>query len=364
MTSNTLPTLTDRYVAAAIAHAPAGQREDLAREIRALIADTMDAVEARNPAPALGPAVPSRPAIEIERTALNELGDPAALAIRYSGRVQHLIGPTVYPAWRSMLILILSIVVPIVAAVIFAARLMEGATVGEAILSAGWNTFEVALQTLFWFTLVFAIIERTVRDTPRETAFQQGLESVGASTDATIAALTGADTPRGTGWTVDDLPAHADGDRITPLELGATIATTVFALAGITWVWLGYRATVDGASFQLFAPDVATLWIPWFIGVLIIELLFTIAVFLRGRWTTTYAVGNALLGLAFAAPAVYLLANDLLLNPELVAAIDAATGSAWLRPTFVISAVVIVVICVWDAIDGFAKARRARVRVS
>jgi uncharacterized membrane protein len=65
------------------------------------------------------------------------------------------------------------------------------------------------------------------------------------------------------------------------------------------------------------------------------------------------------LGAAFAIPAVYLIQNDLLLNPELVAAITASTGSTWLSVTGTITMVVIVAITVWDAIDGFRKARRA-----
>ena len=67
---------------------------------------------------------------------------------------------------------------------------------------------------------------------------------------------------------------------------------------------------------------------------------------------------NTLLGAAFAIPGLYLLANGLLLNPVIVDAVTDA-GGTWLRATTIIAGVVIVAIVVWDAIDGFRKARRA-----
>ena len=89
-----------------------------------------------------------------------------------------------------------------------------------------------------------------------------------------------------------------------------------------------------------------------------LEIVFTVAVYLRGHWTYTYAVGNALLGAAFAIPALYLLSNHLLFNPAFVDALADATGE-WLQITTVITGVVIAAVVVWDAIDGFLKARRA-----
>ncbi len=86
--------------------------------------------------------------------------------------------------------------------------------------------------------------------------------------------------------------------------------------------------------------------------------MFTVAVYLRGRWTYTYAVGNALLGAAFAIPALYLLSNHLLFNPAFVDALGDASGE-WLQITTLVTGIIIAVIVVWDAIDGFLKARRA-----
>ena len=91
--------------------------------------------------------------------------------------------------------------------------------------------------------------------------------------------------------------------------------------------------------------------------------VFTVLLYVRGRWTWAFAVVNAVLGAAFAIPAVYLLQNRLLFNPELVAAIEAQTPGDWLSITSLITVIVVVIIVGWDAIDGFLKARRAQGRL-
>ena len=133
----------------------------------------------------------------------------------------------------------------------------------------------------------------------------------------------------------------------------------VLVLAALVWVQLQPSIVIDGQAFALFDPSLWSFWLPWFIAVLIGEVLLTVARFLRGRWTLGFAVLNAALGAAFALPALYLWQNDLLLNPALVDAISVSTGSAWIGATGTITAIVIVVIVVFDAVDGFRKARRA-----
>lgn len=91
-----------------------------------------------------------------------------------------------------------------------------------------------------------------------------------------------------------------------------------------------------------------------------LETVLTIALFVRQRWTYPFALANAILGAAFAIPALYLLQNDLLFNPALVEKIAAATGGgAWIDTSALITGVVVAVVIAWDTIDGFRKARRA-----
>ena len=96
-----------------------------------------------------------------ERAALAELGDPDALAAQYTDTTRFLIGPRLYPEWERLLLLLLPIVVPIAGIAVGAVGWVSGKPVGEAIVSGLGVAFNVAVQLTFWFTLVFAIAERT-----------------------------------------------------------------------------------------------------------------------------------------------------------------------------------------------------------
>ena len=338
MTSTT-PTLTERYVSAVLSGVPTGDRDELEREIRALIADTVDAKTADG----------TLAADAVERAALTELGDPGALASRYSaGRADYLLGPNVYPVWFALVSRLLAILVPLIGVLALAASLIDGSTIGTAIVAGITAAFQVAVQTLFWFTVVFAIIERV--GGPKERAELSA-----------AAAAVGVRDPGARPWTLDDLPALPVAERISLGELVGTIALNVVLLGALVWLQLGSTIDIDGQSTQVVNPALPSFWLPWFIVVTILKIVLTVAVYLRGRWTYAYAVGNALHGAAFAIPAIYLLANDLLFNPALVdAAVAAGDGTtSWIQPTKVIIGVSVAAIVGWDAIDGFLKARRS-----
>ncbi len=313
----TTPTLTDRYVAATLQCVPGRQRTDLEPELRALVADTVDARDGD------------------ERAALTELGSPGALAARYTDSPQYLIGPALFGPWRTLVTRLLVILVPILSAAVLASNLLAGASIGQAILGAAGAAWMAAIQLLFWFTLVFAIMERT------------------------LGPSAGRSTVDGRAWTPDDLPELPDDGRMGVTELVFTVFFNVLVLAALVWVQLQPVIVIDGQAFALFDQALWSFWLPWFIVVLIGEVVLTVVRFLRGHWTWPLAVANAALGAAFALPALYLWQNDLLLNPDLVAAISASAGSAWIGVTGTITAIVIVVIVTWDAVDGFRKARLA-----
>jgi hypothetical protein len=305
--------LTDRYVHAVLSAVPGRERADLEPDIRSLVADTVDA---RN---------------GDERAALTELGDPAVLATRYADRPQYVIGPALYGEWRRLLSLLLPILVPIIFAVVLGSSLLGGSTVGESIVAAMASGFSVGLQTAFWVTLVFALIERfgTPGVPPRRE------------------------------WSVDDLPELPADGRVSVVEIGVSIAFNILVIAALLWVQLQSPIAIDGESFSLFDPALWSLWLPWFIGVTLLEIGMLVWILWRGRWTWGAAIVNAVLGAAFAIPAIYLLANDMLFNPALVAELAEIADGAWLDPTMTIIAVAGAVVTIWDAIDGFLKARRA-----
>jgi hypothetical protein len=314
-----MTSLTDRYVWAVLRAVPQGKRTDLEPEIRALVADAVDA-HAGNASPEAA-----------ERAALAELGDPDALAARYMDKTRFLIGPRLYPEWERLLTLLLPIVVPIAGIAVGAVGWVSGKTVGEAIVSGLGVAFTVAVQLTFWFTLVFAIAERT---------------------GSAVAPLTGHP------WSPDDLPDVPAPDRMSLGEAIATIAFGVFVLVAIVWVQLASPIVIDGTSYPLFDPATWAWWVWYVLALTVAEIVFAAALYLRGRWTWEFATVNALLGSALAIPAVYLISENLLFNDELVATIDAQTTAAWFSTTMAITVLVIVLVTVVDGVDGFRKAWR------
>lgn len=141
-------TLTDRYVALVVRRIPADQRGDVADELRATIADT---VEARGPA---GPEA-------AEREVLTEMGDPIRLAARYTDRPLALIGPALYPTYIRLLTVLLSTVLPVVTAVSAVLDVLDGQGAGEVIGGAVGAVLSLSTQMIAWLTVVFALVERS-----------------------------------------------------------------------------------------------------------------------------------------------------------------------------------------------------------
>jgi hypothetical protein len=313
-----MTTLTDRYVWGVLRSIPEADRSELEPEIRALVAD---AVEARIAAGATD--------ADAERAALIELGDPESLAARYADRKQSLLGPPMYGAWKRVVVPILSVVVPIVTIVDGVFGLISGATPGETIVSMLSTAYIVAVMILFWVTLVFALLER-------------------AGTEMSV--------PAGE-WTPDALADVPAPERLGAGELIGSVIASVIVATLIVWQQLQPPIVIDGVAEPLFDPALWSFWLPWFLVVTLVELVFTVVLYIRGRWTYAFATVNAALGAAFAIPAIWLIANGLLLNPAIKEAVLAA-GGTWLEVSATITAVVVAVIVAWDAFDGFRKAYR------
>lgn len=321
--------LTDRYVWGVVRAVPESQRPELEPEIRAMIADAIDARMANGS--------PDEPADAVERAVLTELGDPEVLAARYTDRTLYLIGPSYFLVWKRLLLTLLPIVVPISAIAVMAARSFAGdASIGD-ILAAGLTVaFNVTIQLVFWFTVVFAVIER----------------------GELKPAVAGAD------WTPDRLPALPAPGRLSLVELALSVAALVVAGVFIVWQQVAAPITIDGQSYPVFDPALWSFWLPWFLVVIGLELVFTGALYMAGRWTWPFAIVNAVLAAAFAVPAVWLIQSDQLFNPAAADALAVAGFGGAIAPTGLILAISIAVISAWDAVDGFLKASRTSRRLA
>jgi hypothetical protein len=91
-----------------------------------------------------------------------------------------------------------------------------------------------------------------------------------------------------------------------------------------------------------------------------LEATLAIVVYLVGRWTPALAVVNAVLALAFAVPALVLLAQGQLLNPEFFPTVVGEDGGEVAAIVNVLFGFGIAIIAIWDIVDVILKTIRAR----
>ena len=318
-------TLTDRYVDAVIRTIGEKQREDVAAELRASIADQIEARIDDGETPE-----------DAERAVLTALGDPDELAAGYSDRQLFLIGPRYYLTWWRLLKLLLWIVPVCVAFAVALGQVLSGAGVGEVIGSVWGITLSVVAHVAFWTTLVFAILDRTT-----------------SPADAGI-----------TEWSLDRLPVpRPKGAGLA--DMLASVIMSLLLIGVVLWDVIAGAAYIDGAGYDgvwmhVLDPGLWPGWILALIALQALEVALAVTVYVRQGWSYRLATANAVLALAYAAGTLWLIASDALINPELIAALTALGGEDL---DVVIPALIgffTVGIAVWDVIDGFLKARSTR----
>ncbi|MFE5672359.1 permease prefix domain 1-containing protein [Agromyces sp. NPDC056523] len=316
--SEPTPTLTDRYVWAAARRMPEAQRTEFGRELRERIGDEVDARLADGTAPA-----------DAERAVLVELGDPDALAAEYADRPMQLIGPRYFLAWRRLLTLLYAIVLPIAGAGLLLAQLLAGAEPGEIAGSVVSTLLALVVHLAFWVTLVFAILERS----PQTQALAP--------------------------WTPEQLRELPDTGRSG--RLSDLIASLVFlTLFAVVIVWQQAEPFAFGAAdaMPILDPELWSFWLPYFLVLIVLEMLFAIAVYAWG-WNWWLVAANVVLNVAFTVPALWLFATGQLLNPEFLEVIGWPWGEGSDVTTIVI-VVVFVGVAIWDVVDGVIKTVRGR----
>lgn len=315
--------LAERYVHAATRRLGDDQREDVALELRAGIADRVDSLQAEDPT--LSPEA-------AERAALVELGDPDALAASYAGTPQHLIGPEHFATYVRTLKAITVVAVPIAVVAIAVIGSLTGDGPLEVLGRAAWIGFSLVVQIAFWVTLAFAIVERS---------------------DQTSAADLGAEP-----WRPEQLPELPAGPRAA---LGETVTNVVWLgiLAGLV-VWQQVLPFVSDAGERLpvLDPDLWSFWLPLVLVALALEACFEVVKYRAGgTWTTSFAVVNTVTAAILAAPVAWLAYEERLLNPAFVAHAQSQWAEFDPGVAHTIVLVAAVVIWAWDTLDGWRSTR-------
>lgn len=310
----TADTLTNRYVAEVVRRIPADQRDDVAAELRATIDDTIDASDAADRGAA-------------EHAVIADLGDPIRLAAQYADRPLALIGPDLYPTYVRVLTMLLSVVVPIVTAIVVIVDVTENNNVGTAIGAGIGAVLTVGAQMIAWLTVIFALLERL---------------------------HVGKDV--GEAWSPDRLPRPRQ-ERPSAAACAAVVWNAAL-LALILWQYAAepYRGGDD--RLAVLDPDLWSGWIwPIVIGLAAIVVLEVLRIG-RGSWSLPLVGWYAAAEAAVSLPLAWLLYDQRLLNPELVASIGDDHVAA--DPVWSAAALIVLVIGAVEVVKRFREARAAR----
>jgi hypothetical protein len=324
MTATGLPTadtLTDRYVWAVLRSIPEKQRADIDAELRATIADAVDARREAGGSEA-----------DAERGALVDLGDPAILAAGYADRPLHLIGPALFLDYSRLLRLLLAIVLPCVVLGVGIANAIQGHSFGEVVGGAVVTALTVGVHLCFWITLIFAILERT---------------------RTTLSPFVP--------WSPDGLSAVPSGPRT---GFGEAITTVVFLLlfaGGIAWQqFFSVFDDAERTPIPFLEPGLWSFWLPYALVITGLQIVLAVVLFGVGRWTWPLATAHAVLAFALAIPALWLLVTGRLLNEAFFAEFGWAEIIQPGGVVVLVGALVVAGIAIGTAVDGFVKARRGR----
>ena len=245
--------LIDRYAHEVGQYLPHRLRADVEAELRSLLTDSVEEK-------ALLGGVPADD--ELAATVLREFGTPKEVAARYAPEPQYLIGPRLYPAYRTAVRVMLPALAAVVLMLVVVGQFRhpgEPPSVAPFIRATGsflWG----ALVNLGIMTLVFALVERAIRQ--REAA--------------------------GKAWDPSALPPVNDPDRIS--YFGRIFA--LYAIAALAllfnffpdWVAVYLFRNDDASVYPLLTPDF-TRYLPLINAWWFLAFVLNVAVLRRGRWT-------------------------------------------------------------------------------
>lgn len=263
--------MIDRYVYDVGRRLPAKQREDIRKELKSLL---MDALDARTG---------GKEATQDDVTAvLREFGSPADAAAKYAGD-RYVIGPRLYPFYRTVMLIVLGAVAFGLAVSFIVGAFTEpiggqnlgqlpkfiAATLGQFLATV----FSGALSAFGGVTLTFLIIERAMEASGKQPNFE--------------AMWDPADLPpvpkRGAGWK----PAES----ITSLVFCAVLLVLINFIPEIFSFFIA-DAAGQVQRYPLIAPEALKAYLPlWSVGLALTMLLHT-ALLIRGRWRLWTNLGN------------------------------------------------------------------------
>lgn len=327
--------LIELYVQEVTRRLPERQREDIGLELRSTIEDML----------------PDGFQEEEVKAILSELGHPAKLASGYLDKPMHLIGPRYFDVYVSLLKLIIPIAMIFSFLAVAFSQVFSYSGDGDVITillsvigEATWNSLGAGMQTFFWITLTFAIVERY--DTSNKT---------------------NPITPNWKEWTPEDLkdvPYIPKEKAITKVELFGSLIWTVIWVVGYFNAnkLLGiYEKGEEGLTLvtPLFNQSQLISFWPLVILVIILELGMVAYKWKLGQWTMKLALANAGVHLASLIVFIVVFSNVTVFNPAFFEYFQELFGfTHQLNLVFWVAVLIFLLSALSDIYQGVKKAKR------
>lgn len=328
--------LIDVYIHEVTRRLPEKSREDIALELRSTIEDMLadDFTE------------------QDVKEVLSELGNPAVLASNYSEKPMHLIGPRYYDVYVSLLKMIIPIAA-VVALISVMAKYIFNYDENQAILNIGllilgegiWVLIEVFIQTFFWLTIVFAVIER-----------------VDNTKDHSPLSINGKK------WTPDDLKGVAYIPRKKAIS-------SVYVFLGLLWtaIWVTvyfnadklvgvYQKGENGLQFVMPALNQSVLNSYWPLVIISVGLEVVLALYmlLKKQWTKTVAHLNVVKEIVGIISVIVIMTNVAIFNQDFLIYMSNLLNFSESTILGYIQRITIIlypIFAIWNCIDGYLKAK-------
>ena len=322
------------YIQEVTRRLPEKSREDIAMELRSTIEDSLP---------------DNYSEVDVKRV-LGNLGSPAALASGYRDRPMYLIGPRYYDVYVTLLKMILPIAF-VISFISVIAQYIIGLQGNETILNEVIDlvgvgiarVLDVGMQTFFWLTIVFAVMERT----------DKGKDGKPMSTSLKK-------------WTPDDLksvPLIPVKKAITGWEVFWTFfwiaswATFYFYADHLIGIYRGGSGELDFVT-PAFQQDVLLSYWPLIVLMIGLEVAFALYKLIQGRWTGNMAKFNIVIQVIATIVLIVILTNPNIFNENFLSFMaDAFSVTPAQFGTGLTSGAILIFIsgAAYNIYDGFRK---------
>lgn len=328
------------YIQEVTRRLPEKMREDISLELHSTILDMLPEDFTKN---------------DVDQV-LDKLGNPAVLASRYQDQPMHLIGPKFYDMYITVLkmTLMISVIVSIVIfstekiGIIFESEASSLVLISKLLGEAIWILINTGIQSFFWVTIVFIIIERTVKF-PDDTAISLS----------------------GKKW----VPSDLDSIPYIPLKKKITIGEVVFSLfwpvlfiilylnaANIIGI---YQQDSNGLQFTtpVFNQDTLMAYLVIVIILVGLEIFGAIYKAIARQWTFKLAVSNIIINIGSTVFLIFIASNPNLMHaefaPYMANLLDQSIQSINIAITWIkwFTVATVIVTSGIDSYNGFRKAK-------